>query len=206
MPKGPTKRRPRTRARLLEAALTVFAERGFHGTSIEDICQQAGFTRGAFYSNFASKDELFLALFDAHTEQVLDRLRDIDLPEGVDDVVARVVAAAASPAEGDRTWFLITTEFTLYAIRNPAAARALATHDARLRASMAVLLGELYTHVNAEPDVDLDDLARLIIAVVEGSRAQSYVEPDVLPPGRLEEQFLPAILHTFGAPYTPRTP
>lgn len=84
MPKGLTKRRPRTRARLLEAALAVFAERGFHGTSIEDICQQAGFTRGAFYSNFASKDELFLALFDAHTEQVLDRLRDIDLPEGVD--------------------------------------------------------------------------------------------------------------------------
>lgn len=200
MPKGLTKRRPRTRARLLDAALAAFAERGFHGTSIEDICQGAGFTRGAFYSNFATKDELFLALFDANTEQLLDRLRAIELPEGGVDVFTAAVAAAAPPAEGDRTWFLITTEFTLYAVRNPAAAKALAARDAGLRAAMATLLDTLYTRAGTVPTTDLQELARLIVAVVEGSRAQSYLEPDVLAPGALEERFLPTILRAFAGP------
>ncbi|MEU7162715.1 helix-turn-helix domain-containing protein, partial [Streptomyces chrestomyceticus] len=50
MPKSPTKRRPATVAALTDSALALFAERGFHATSISDIVQQAGLTRGAFYS------------------------------------------------------------------------------------------------------------------------------------------------------------
>ncbi|NUR95181.1 MAG: helix-turn-helix transcriptional regulator, partial [Kribbellaceae bacterium] len=68
----PKRRRSNTRARLLEGALEVFAERGFHGASVEDICERAGFTRGAFYSNFGSKDELVLALFQATTDRLLE--------------------------------------------------------------------------------------------------------------------------------------
>lgn len=59
----------------MQAALDVFADRGFHGASIENICEKAGFTRGAFYSNFAGKDELFFTLFDASSEQLLTQLR-----------------------------------------------------------------------------------------------------------------------------------
>ena len=66
MPKGPTKRRPETRRRLLDAALAVFAEKGFNGARIEDVCAAAGYTRGAFYSNVATKEELFFALCDDH--------------------------------------------------------------------------------------------------------------------------------------------
>ena len=56
-----TARRAATRDRLVEAALGVFAEKGVLGASVEEICEAAGFTRGAFYSNFASKDELCVA-------------------------------------------------------------------------------------------------------------------------------------------------
>ena len=55
-------RRAQTRAALLDAAARVFAERGFGGASVEAIAAEAGYTRGAFYSNFASKEELFVAL------------------------------------------------------------------------------------------------------------------------------------------------
>ncbi|WP_279579783.1 TetR/AcrR family transcriptional regulator [Fodinicola feengrottensis] len=68
MPKGPTRRRPRTVARLLDAALELFAEQGFGSTTIGQVCERAGYTRGAFYSNFATMDDLFYALFDAHSE------------------------------------------------------------------------------------------------------------------------------------------
>ncbi|MGH2720306.1 MAG: TetR/AcrR family transcriptional regulator, partial [Actinomycetota bacterium] len=60
--------RARTRALLIEAAGKVFAERGFTAASVEEIAGLAGFSRGAFYSNFASKDDLFLAVLDAYID------------------------------------------------------------------------------------------------------------------------------------------
>src|SRR6478752_5244530 len=57
-----TRRREATRQKLLDAAAQVFAEVGLDAASVEAICERAGFTRGAFYSNFETKDELFLEL------------------------------------------------------------------------------------------------------------------------------------------------
>src|SRR5262245_44436699 len=76
--------RAETGARLLEAAAEVFAERGFHGASVEDISERAGYTRGAFYANFDDKDAVFLALVDERLESnisgVADVLRDARTP------------------------------------------------------------------------------------------------------------------------------
>ena len=69
-----TRSRENTRARLLEAAHEVFAEVGLDAASVEAICERAGFTRGAFYSNFESKDELFLALITRLSEDKLDEV------------------------------------------------------------------------------------------------------------------------------------
>ena len=69
MPRGTTKRRPITITALLDAAMELFAEQGYGGTSIPDICLRAGLTKGAFYSNFANKDALFLALLDRSWER-----------------------------------------------------------------------------------------------------------------------------------------
>ena len=57
-------RRSATRAKLLDAALDVFAEKGLHGASVDDLAAAAGFTKGALYSNFATKEELFGAVID----------------------------------------------------------------------------------------------------------------------------------------------
>ena len=67
--------RPATRERLLDAASEVFGERGFAAATVEEVCERAGFTRGAFYSNFATKEELLLALLDREEAQVLERGR-----------------------------------------------------------------------------------------------------------------------------------
>lgn len=71
-----TRSRENTRARLLDAAAEVFAEVGLDAASVEAVCERAGFTRGAFYSNFASKDELFLALVERSSSEKLDRVAD----------------------------------------------------------------------------------------------------------------------------------
>src|SRR5690606_28857067 len=70
-----TRSRENTRARLLDAAAQVFAEVGIGGASVEAICERAGFTRGAFYSNFDSKDELFLELSTSVASRRIDEVR-----------------------------------------------------------------------------------------------------------------------------------
>ncbi|MGW2062709.1 TetR/AcrR family transcriptional regulator [Streptomyces sp. NPDC001937] len=203
MPKGVTKRRPRTRAALLQAALETFAASGFHATSIEQICERAGYTRGAFYSNFSSKEELFFALFDAHSERVISRLSALVDAVGAEGFTLDRLAELVSEVEpSERDWYLVTTEFTLHAIRDPRAAWVLARHDARLRAEVARAFSECLRAAGRTLTVNPDDFARLLIAVREGGLAQSYVEPDRLPPGQLERQFLAPLLAAVTEPAT----
>ncbi|WP_031012894.1 TetR/AcrR family transcriptional regulator [Streptomyces sp. NRRL F-5727] len=207
MPKGVTRRRPRTRAALLKAALETFAEHGFHATTIEQICERAGYTRGAYYSNFASKEELFLALFDEHSERTVRRLAaSIDALTAEEYTLGRLAELAATIEPDERDWYLVTTEFTLHAIRDPQAAWVLARHDERLRAEIARGLTLVLHRAGRELTVDADRFARLLIALREGGLAQSYVEPDALPPGTLERQFLPPLLEASTRPAPPPQP
>src|ERR1700750_1038852 len=70
-----TKRRAETRARLIEAAFHVFADKGFGHVRIEDVCEAAGYTRGAFYSQSDSLEELFFILYDEWAARVADQVR-----------------------------------------------------------------------------------------------------------------------------------
>ncbi|WP_438484427.1 TetR/AcrR family transcriptional regulator [Streptomyces sp. S186] len=196
MPKGPTKRRPQTTARLLDAALATFADRSFHGASIEEICERAGLTRGAFYSNYRTKEELFFALFDLHARRVVDRLAAaVDEMQDSEDPLRALIARTSALDEAERRWYLLSTEFTLHAIRHPDTARTLAEHDRRLRAEIARLLAALFDRLGRRPTVDLDSLARLVTALHEGSLAQSLVEPDRLPPDELPGTYLPLMIN-----------
>ena len=195
MPKGPTKRRPQTTAALLDAAHDVFAERGFHGSSIGEICERAGLTTGAFYSNYPSKDALFLALFDRHSQRLVQRFSEF-VSDALDaeDPLSTLLGLLAELNDYDPSWYLISTEYTLHAIRNPLAAKALAEHDKHLRDELTELLGLLLKKSGHQSDVDLDMLARLVVAIHEGGLAQSLVEPDALPNGELERTYLPTVL------------
>ncbi|GAB92247.1 TetR/AcrR family transcriptional regulator [Gordonia rhizosphera] len=203
MPKGPTEKRSITRRRLLDSAMDAFAERGYYGASIEDICERAGFTRGAFYSNFGSKDELFYALFEEHTDLILTRLRDaLALAMADQHPLARFIEAVNSRAddEEERRWYLVTTEFTLYAIREPRAAETLAAYDARLRDELATVFAELLAATGREPVIDAVLLARMAIAVREGAGAQAYVERTATGPKLLERLLVPTLLEAFSRP------
>ncbi|GAA3631254.1 hypothetical protein GCM10022223_56600 [Kineosporia mesophila] len=119
-----TPRRAATRQRLLAAASAVIAERGVNGASVESICEEAGFTRGAFYSNFATKEDLLNELMSQKHDELLGRIRTIlersaqDPPAGVemvDYLVDQVMAANPQ----DRESRLVESEVGLYLIRNP---------------------------------------------------------------------------------------
>ncbi|MGJ9424128.1 TetR/AcrR family transcriptional regulator [Aeromicrobium sp. CF3.5] len=187
-----------TTARLLESAAEVFAQRGFNGGSIEMICEHAGFSRGAFYSNFASKDELFFAMFEAHADVLLTRLRfALEQASAASDPLQHFARLASRQSDDDRQWFLITTEFTLYAIRNPEAAVVLSRKDETVRQEIGRILTELLATTGREFVVDAELVARFAVALREGGNAQEFVEPGNLDARLMERLALPAVLDAF---------
>ncbi|MEU2868098.1 TetR/AcrR family transcriptional regulator [Streptomyces olivoreticuli] len=169
MPKSPTKTRPRTIAKLMDSALELFTEKGFHATSISDISDRAGLTRGAFYSNYRDKEELFLALYDAQADALIagvDAALEA-MPAGADPFAVLMEHLDARRDE-ERRWFLASMEFTLQAVRNEELARDLAAHEDRVIAALTGLMERLLERSGRSPVVETADLTRLAIALHEG--------------------------------------
>ncbi|MFI1727298.1 TetR/AcrR family transcriptional regulator [Streptomyces sp. NPDC020489] len=175
-----TKRRVRTRANLLDAAFAVFAAKGFGRVSIEEVCEAAGYSRGAFYSNFDSLDELFFALYQQRAELIADQVAgalaldgpDLDVPAAVDRVTEVLLL--------DRDWLLVKTDFLVHAAREPAVAETLLEHRARLRAAVAERLARARGHAQLPAVLgDLDGAAHAVVAAYDGVTTQLLLDRDV---------------------------
>lgn len=176
-----TRRRARTRADLLDAAFAVFAAKGFGRVSIEEVCEAAGYSRGAFYSNFDSLDELFFALYEQRAgliaEQVAAALASdgpgLDVPAAVDRVTEALLL--------DRDWLLVKTDFLVHAARDPEVARTLLEHRARLRRAIADRLARARGHT-ALPAVlgDVEGAAHAVVAAYDGVTVQLLLDRDVV--------------------------
>jgi AcrR family transcriptional regulator len=179
----------------------VIAEQGVHGASVEDICDRAGFTRGAFYSNFSDKDELVLALFADDRAALLDRLRAV-LADPPDDVVELMSAVMDQIEVGNaHLWFLTRTEMTLHALRTPTVAASLVADRAAFRAAVVVAVDEALVRTGRRLALPGDVLVRAVEALHDGATAQSLLEPKSLPNGSLQRQVLPHLMGT-AAPTT----
>jgi AcrR family transcriptional regulator len=191
-----TARRQATRDRVLDAASEVFAERGFHGATVEDICERAGFTRGAFYSNFSSKDDLVLELSRRHSEALVDRIRGASKRESgsAEQVLRDVFAALADETRGKEQWLVLTTEFTLHAIRDAAARRAWAAQQRRVRDELVAVVDEAVARQGLTLPMSTELFVRAAISLAQGTLTQRLVEPRSLAVGELERTVLPVLL------------
>ncbi len=175
MPRGITKRRPATVGALLDAAMELFAEQGYGATSIPEICARAGLTKGAFYSNFANKDALFLALLDRSWQRRSQWLRR--LTPGTQVLIASPDPLRRLPdLTVDRQWTLVSTEFSLHAIRHPDVAALLAEHELRVRSELAELVAQALHRAGRVPVIPVLQLARMLVAVTEGSDIQALTD------------------------------
>lgn len=166
-------RRARTRERLLDAAFEVFAESGLAAASVEQIAERAGFTRGAFYSNFSTKEELFLALMARGnavwltrlTEKVEEIIPDSESPASIDEtVIGDLVAAVLCGPYDLRLWGLVQSEFRMLALRDPDMAREFAAHRAQFEDSLAPILVEGVRRAGRGLRLDPTTTARLLMA------------------------------------------
>lgn len=138
-----TRSREATRGRLLDAAAEVFAEVGLGAASVEAVCERAGFTRGAFYSNFATKDELFLELASRfareRTAAVHERIAAYDGDIESVDLLVQVLSAVGD----DRFGALLMTEITAHALRDESFAAMLRDEQAHLVDEIADMIREV---------------------------------------------------------------
>lgn len=182
--------REETRARLFDAAGRLFEERGIGAASIEAIAEAAGFTRGAFYSNFADKDELIIEMLSDHIEQstrrnlaLLERHRD---PEGFVEALRHTDRDRADPLGRAP---LLHMELILYTARagryRPQLAERLRDRRA-LAAQIVAATGEADSAVAA---VDPGRVAAMLLALEDGFRLHRLIDPNSTPP----DSFLSAV-------------
>ena len=135
------RRRQNTRARLIAAAEDVFTAKGLRRVTVDDLVGAAGFSRGAFYSNFSSIEEVFYALFRAQSEQMLDTVRTL-LDETPDDEFSiGLLLARLRPLS--RSWYVIQTEFTLLALRSEEARVVFREHRADFEDQMVSVIADV---------------------------------------------------------------
>ena len=177
-----TRRREATRQKLLDAAAQVFAEVGLDAASVEAICERAGFTRGAFYSNFESKDELFLELSGTvareRVEAVRGRVRELEeagalgeLPTLALDIVQRVLDISAD----DRLGVLLMSEIRIHALRNPRLATAYLAQEDEMRRSVAQIIEDIARAKALRFRIPADEAARLMLTVWEGASVRAVM-------------------------------
>ena len=195
-------RREATRRRLLSAAEEVFAERGFHGASVEDICERAHFTRGAFYSNFATKDELVLELFQQHVARVRVAVAEAATRPGLTlpQVLEAVFDVWTGEPEARRRWHLLTSEFALHALRDPQARRAWAAVQSDVRAELTRLVDTIATAHGVAITIPTEELVRMVTLVLHGGLGQHLLEPESVGAGSLERRLLPVVVAAVTAP------
>ncbi|GAA1854417.1 TetR/AcrR family transcriptional regulator [Microbacterium koreense] len=173
------RRREATRQKLLDAAASVFAEIGVDAASVETICERAGFTRGAFYSNFATKDELMLALTERiaaqKIEHVTERIQELS-QSGEELAATDLVQRILDVAMDERMGILLTGEIRARALRDPALAQAYLAWQSGIIESVAAVIDEIADVYGLAPRLPSPDFAQLIIQQWEDTSANALME------------------------------
>jgi len=137
--RGPNKHQQRTqqtRRKLLEAGLRIFVRDGFEAARIEDIAAAAGHTRGAFYANFETKEDLFLVLLEQQSVKRVAELHTLlERCEGPEEALKTLRTRYVKRAD-DLRWVILSLEFKLFALRHKKLHVKLAAAHRRIRRSM----------------------------------------------------------------------
>lgn len=175
-----SRRREATRQKLLDAAAQVFAEEGLDAASVEAICERAGFTRGAFYSNFETKDELFLELAGrvarARVQSVRERVAMLERDGGLTDVATdalTVVQQVLDVSGDDRLAILLMSEIRIHALRDPRLGAAYLAQDAEMRESVAQIITDIAEAKLIRFRLPADEVARLMLTVWESESVRA---------------------------------
>ena len=181
-------RQAHTRARLMRSAASIAAQRGLERASLAAVAEHAGFTKGAVYANFESKEDLFLSMLDVRFAERLAELDRILSSEDDPDTQARAAAAGFIAAiESDPEWERLFFEFTVYAARNEDFRAELVARHRTMRERIAELLAARAARLGIEPVLPPEQVATMTFAMANGIALERLLEPEAVPDGLYPE-------------------
>lgn len=178
------------RAALLEAALEVFAERGYRDASLEEIAARAGYSKGAIYFHFSGKEDLLFALLEERVDRPLYaglELLATGPPEH--DMSVEASERFAELLRTQRDLLLLEQEYRSLALRNRRLRKRYAERQRRLRSAFGAALAARLEHLGTPATSDPEQLAGALLALVSGLTHEKLIDPDSLPDGLLGEMF-----------------
>jgi len=195
MSPGTSRQRERsllTRARLIQAAEKIFARDGFEAAKLEDIAAEAGYTRGAFYANFKSKEDLFLALLERELAARIETARaEMSRVEGASaklEALRQFMHAICL----DRRWALLALEFKLFAVRHPKARVQLAQMNRRFVKSRARIVEDISAALGHELPASANAVGMSLSALSNALTLEHMLDRTLMP-----EQDVQKLMETF---------
>lgn len=179
----------------MTAAVEVFAERGIFGASVEEISEQAGFTRGAFYSNFADKDELVMAMLHSYAErdvQIVEEITGLLRDQGrmrsnpPEVLINMSLSRLLGDASNERSIILARQEMELYAARHPALRRPYREYTDQLKQRIVALLDGTMQAIGLEFSVDVPTAVQLLHAATNRMQMDALLRDVPTDPGPME--------------------
>jgi AcrR family transcriptional regulator len=165
----------RTRELLIDAAAVIFARKGYAGASVEEIAESAGYSIGALYSNFASKEQLFLELMAVRGERRITAVAEILGDRDPVDALAVLLERTADP---DPDLMALRAEFWLYAVRNPDVMGALTTQRRQQVDALIGTIGAAMERWGTPSGVPTAEVATVVLAMFQGLMRQRRIDPD----------------------------
>jgi AcrR family transcriptional regulator len=178
-----SERKTQTREELVAAARSVFLRRGFHGATLEEIADEAGYTKGAVYSNFAGKDDLYLALLDAHYETRVGAYAEMMVDEPTYEDAIRAVGRFMAQSDAQAPdWLPTLAEFVAHAARDDSLRQAYLRTRERFLVAIADVIQALCDRHNVTLRVPPLEVARASSVFARGYSAERRLDPDAVSP------------------------
>ncbi|GED56482.1 TetR/AcrR family transcriptional regulator [Brevibacillus formosus] len=174
-------RKQETRQLLIDSAIEIFAQLGFHGASVDKIADHAGFTKGAVYAHFQSKEDLFLAILEGQMQLHVSNIHHvIDHQPSLSHFIEAMDAYFMSVQQQNRTWNMLNLEFLLYAMREESVRKRWSN---MIIESVQHLSKAIQTLMPKESDSTLsaDEMAWTILALENGMAIFYYISGDQMP-------------------------
>jgi AcrR family transcriptional regulator len=172
-----------TRARLIQSAEKVFARDGFEAAKLEEIAADAGYTRGAFYANFDSKEDLFFALLEreissriAALEREMDKVRELEAK-------LKTMREFFLSKTLDRRWCMLALEFKLFAVRHPEVRQRLAAMHRRFVGPRVGFLEEVMAALGRELPASAYATGVAMAALGNSLTLEHMLDPAMMPEG-----------------------
>jgi AcrR family transcriptional regulator len=177
----------RNRGLVLEAARGVFMQRGYHGATLEQIAESAGFSKGVVYSQFESKFDLFLSLLEARIEERAGLHASLVERFGRDGGIRALVEHLAREDRADPRWSLLVVEFRVHAARDPDLNRRYAAAHARTVQALADSLARVAERSGERLLLEPAVMAEVALATAFGSMLEQAANPDAMGGSRVGE-------------------